>query len=716
MSSNLGRRNAQSLDDALWEIFAAVLFVDDQDGSTTSPSLQKWVPATDGTDGYYALADLGGTEGLATVRKNTVGSISLVFQDSYQRLKEFTDTFYGPLALLDQGYPEFVVPGSGSIASGTPDATSWRNDRLYVGDSGTAVAAVQPTVGFAGTIGVANQYAGMTFQDGSGAQYPIISNTTTALSLGGTVMPAIGGAWQILVGLTVVTNLTITGHAANSATPFVPATWTDSGATWLVNAWQGQLLRDSTYVTYLIASNTATVLTLQSISQPPTSPVTGAYAIDASAQPGPNQGGPTLRPVTGTVQTSTYATVTIGSAPGFTVNAFRGMTFVDSAGVSWPIASNTSSVITIASAGTPSSASSGKPWSVVTPSGAVLANSVAYTGTVTIAAYTANNAAVEDAITGGTGTTALVAGSYVTTLSAGTSLAPNGFLAGALVGATITDGTTTTTVLANTAISASGGAISGGTITTVAALASIITATLVCTAPNTYAPTAVVNWFAGQFAGMQLIDGAGAPWRILANNTTYLILAPNGSNVTPVAGSWAINAVVGAASLQIDMLGSDGGSISGVPGVSVLTAAAQAWQGGNGAAQVAVITPTVASATAPSAGTPATATVTAAGWTVNAYAGMWFVDNNENLFKILSNSATVLTLIGVSHDSVGFLTPATGAGAVYRDTGINAASGVTGTLTAGSLAITGSAPGPVDPPAGQQLNLDLLLSDSTTAG
>lgn len=81
------------------------------------------------------------------------------------------------------------------------------------------------------------------------------------------------------------------------------------------------------------------------------------------------------------------------------------------------------------------------------------------------------------AITGATGTTT----GAVTTLSGGTSAVATGYAINALKGMIVSDGTTTAVVLSNTAIVASGGTISGGTITTSVPLAATITATLAVT-------------------------------------------------------------------------------------------------------------------------------------------------------------------------------------------------------------------------------------------
>lgn len=64
------------------------------------------------------------------------------------------------------------------------------------------------------------------------------------------------------------------------------------------------------------------------------------------------------------------------------------------------------------------------------------------------------------------------------------------------------------------------------------------------------------------------------------------------------------------------------------------------------------------SSTAASAGTPATVTLSAAGWTINQFTGGVLVDHNEAVFLITSNTATVLTLAGVG-------TPATGAWTIF---------------------------------------------------
>jgi hypothetical protein len=219
-----------------------------------------------------------------------------------------------------------------------------------------------------------------------------------------------------------------------------------------------------------------------------------------------------------------------------------------------------------------------------------------------------------------------------------------------------------------------------------------------------FTPHTHVNWVAGMFAGMFFIDAAGIWWEITQNSTTVLTLTlaqgtpataglPVGTNA---AGGklWSIVTPLAAGSVELAFFS----STAAAPTVGTLTAAAQIFSGSAAtvapAAPVSAATPTIASATAASSGTPATFTVTAASWTTNQFAGYYVVDNAQNLFLIVSNTNatnSVATVVGVGHDSVAFITPATGAAIIYNTkpsvaapAGTNATSNVTGTLVAGA--------------------------------
>jgi hypothetical protein len=544
MASRQFFRNLLNLDDKLVAIEAAIKF-----NASGAPVLQQWVPPAAGSSlssGYYQDAPIGGCEGITRIEKLGTGDFKVVFQDSYQRLKGLLPTYKNSKNL---GIAASIVQEwAGEIADGHPDLTDFHAERLAAGASGTAVAAVQPTFTVSsGTFAAA--FIGSTFTDSAGTEFEILdADGGDTLSLSGITTPATGAGWKITVGGVVILTSADEG-GARSSTGFVAATFTVGGATWLVNRFVGMRLNDSAGNSFLIQSNTATVLTLHKIDQG-TNPTTGSFTITNTWDAGQ------LYTVTGTAQV----------------------------------------------AGAPT----------------------------------------------GTGTA------------------------------------------------------------------------------NTFTPTAHVNWVAGIFANMFLVDSAGVQWLITENSTTALTVASNGANTTPADGAFSIVAIAGAASLEFTTKALSGSG-------SALTAAAQiftgssisggAISGGVAAAQLnnGALANAVETIAAGIGGTSTGSVVTVTGGgaiiSAHALAGQWFTDGTGT-FLILDNSALTATTGTIT--VLGAPAATITAGAVYKtvnDTsavtgtptgtpvGTNASSAVSGTLTASETA--------TNPASGEFLLLTFVLSDGT---
>lgn len=601
-------RNLLSLDDKLWSLQVAVLF-----GLNGAPILQRWVPPTSagsngGSAGHYEDAGPAGTEGAFSVRKRTTGDFVVVMQDRYQRVKGVTPTYRNSANLGIHSPIVRMAAGQITAVDTYPDLTDMTQERLEAGHLGKATPAASPTFTISGG-GFPATLVGLLLVDSGGAQYTILNaDGGDTLTVSGIRTPATGSGWSVQTpqGTIILNTATMPGGA--SSTAFTAATFTDVAATWLVNRWTGHTLVDATGTRFLVLSNTATVITLQSLPVNPQTVVAG---------------------MTGTSSGSVF-TIT-GGGPTASANQYAGSTFFDG---------------------------------------------------VNLFLITANSA-----LTATTGTITVLVGSPAATVTAAGVIA---YQTGSPVGGPYicAQGFTpksqyTVTGTAQVTGSPSG---TGGV--------------------NIFTPSAHVNWAAGMFAGMTLVDSTGTPWFIETNSTTVLTVASRGSSTTPASGTWTILAVAGACSIEI-LTGANA-----APAVGTLTAAAQAFTGGSPGAAMTGTAATVASATAPAAGTAATFTVNTAGYTTNQWAGAIFVDHNENLWLVLSNTnATnaVVTVVGVAHDSVAFITPASGAGTFYLPVGANATSAVTGTLTAGAFAAA-------DPAQYEQLLLALELSDGTVQG
>ena len=121
-----------------------------------------------------------------------------------------------------------------------------------------------------------NTYTGYILTDSTGATFPVVSNTATALTVTGT--PTGTGAWTISAfaaptSYTATLEALVTSGAGGtgSLNAFAPS----PTPSWTVNAYQGMVLYDSALTAFTIASNSATTLTVTG------TPASGAWVIDA---------------------------------------------------------------------------------------------------------------------------------------------------------------------------------------------------------------------------------------------------------------------------------------------------------------------------------------------------------------------------------------------------------------------------------------------------
>ena len=198
--------------------------------------------------------------------------------------------------------------------------------------------------------------------------------------------------------------------------PQFPATFTVAGAAFSgVDA--GQFLVDAPLTKYLITAVNSTTLTL-------------------SGQSAPNVG----------------TRFSVGSSPGWTVNAYTGGLLVDHTGAQFVIFSNTAGVLSLS--GTPASGA----WKILV-GGAVVATSVQFPGTVTIGAsgvgvwtIVDSTGTLKDSSATDTGAATIVAGGPTTSLAGfnGTGAAQDGRgILGLTLLASIPDGASSESVTVN---------------------------------------------------------------------------------------------------------------------------------------------------------------------------------------------------------------------------------------------------------------------------
>jgi hypothetical protein len=391
---------------------------------------------------------------------------------------------------------------------------------------------------------------------------------------------------------------------------------------------------------------------------------------------------------------------------GWTVNQYTGMTLTDSAGSQFLILSNTATRLVVAGIATPAS---GATWSI-TAGGIAVTNNGAFSGSVTSVAY------VPATFTGATD-----AKNNATT-----------WLVNMWVGQTFTDSTGQTfTVASNTATAltftaqdqgptpASGAWLitqtyQAGSFWTITSNALVGDATGGVGTANTWTPDAgsVTNWFAGQFGGMYLVDGAGISWLITANSTTVLTVASNGNNTTPTSGNWSIQCTAGAASIEVGLSATSLGStaLTGAPSLGTLAV------GGAPALGSLAVTGAPALGTLAVTGAPTKGTLAASLTAAELNAAL---TGGTTLPFAATATGTATEMAGAP--ALGTLAvggaPALGSLAVGGAPALGSLA-VTGTPGVGTLAVSGSGTTSTltDPAAGEVLVFDFFLSAGVVQG
>ncbi len=252
-------RNLLSLDEKLWNIAAVVDF-----GTSGAPLLKQWRPIEAGSsDGAYVTPAAGGCEGVIGVFKRGTADFRLVLMDPYVRTKRFDGTYQNS-AHLSTAAP-IVENVTGSMADLYPDLSSLKIERLEAGHSGLAVSSEQPKFTISGAEWP-NFSTDATLTDSAGAEFAVLSvEDDETLVLAGTATPAAGTGWTLSINGVILFG-TDQVPGTPSVTAFQPATFTVSGAGWLVNRWKNHLLEDYLGNQFRVASNTATVLTVESVA------------------------------------------------------------------------------------------------------------------------------------------------------------------------------------------------------------------------------------------------------------------------------------------------------------------------------------------------------------------------------------------------------------------------------------------------------------------
>lgn len=364
-------RNLLSMDSMPWAIDAVIDFL----GAAGAPLLKQWQVSQPGSEvGDYVNAPLGGCAGVVGCFKRGTGDFRLVLMEPYSRVKGLLPT-YDNSAHLGIAAPYVTLLGGRLDAVGYPDLTDTTVERLEAGNltTGTGSSPQQPAFIVGSTPAwTSDQFAGMTLVDSAGTQFLIITNTSDHLYVDGIVTPASGGTWQITAGGIVVTSNAVYGGAVSVA-DFVQATFTVSGSpNWLVNRWTNHVLVDDTGATFVIASNTISVLTLQAVNLGGT-PSDGAWIIEQGYVPGGYGNRPTLYGVTGPQITGVANTATSsantwdpagGAVTSWVAGIFAGMYLIDTAGVYWLITDNSTTTLTLASNGSQTTPTPGATWSI----------------------------------------------------------------------------------------------------------------------------------------------------------------------------------------------------------------------------------------------------------------------------------------------------------------------------------------------------------------
>ena len=493
-------------------IEAAVLF-QAPSGGNAAPTLLQWNPPQGSTPGFYSPAAPGGCGGVVGVQLNVdgnhagAGDYTVILQDRFQRVKNVR------MLPLNNGNLGTAAPfvtalfGNPTDGSGYPSMTSYveqavtnaspvgvpQEQVLTSGHTGTAAASVPPSISIGSSPGfTVNQFAGMTWVDDLGNQFPIVSNTSSVVTLSGTANPdeSSSAAWSIIVitspqGATTQTFITVTSSTVFIGTPtvtsYAAATFTVASSAWLVNEFSSMNLVDSTGTKFPIASNSATVLTLQTNAAQPT---TGAFQIQC-----PFGTGQVRTVISGAAVTSVAAnTFTPTVTTNWKVNEFGGMTLVDPALNLWQITSNSTTALKVASVGaatTPSAISvgGGTTWSIIANCGAssIEINTQAVSSSVSLAI----GGAVTSGLTGvpngamtakiSAATASWTGASAAITSATFTGVAP---AANSLVGGILSDGTASAIIISNTAFTGSSGAGAGTIVVQPFPMAEIATATI----------------------------------------------------------------------------------------------------------------------------------------------------------------------------------------------------------------------------------------------